>query len=85
MSCPTCATIQDVAEVPENVIGVYPNPASETITIEGVEVENIVVYNSLGQLVERLESTQYVDVRNYTSGIYTMVINGSENVRFMVR
>ncbi len=85
MSCPTCATIQDVAEVTENVIGVYPNPASETITIKGVEVENVMIYNSLGQIVDVLGATQNVDVRNYTSGIYMMVINGNERVRFVVR
>ncbi len=85
MSCPTCATIEDVVEVEANTVSVYPNPASETITIGGVEVDNVMVYNSLGQLVETLEATQTIDVRNYTSGIYMMLINGSENVRFVVR
>jgi len=85
MSCPTCATIEDVVEVTENGIGVYPNPASDVITIEGVEVNDVVIYNSLGQMVEVLDATQNVDVRNYTSGIYMMVINGNENVRFVVR
>lgn len=85
MSCPVCATVFDVAEATDNSIGVYPNPASESITIEGIEVENILVYNSVGQLVETLGAMQSVDVRNYTSGIYMMVINGSEKVRFVVR
>lgn len=85
MSCPVCATVFDVAEATDNSIGVYPNPASESITIEGIEVENILVYNSVGQLVETLDAMQSVDVRNYTSGIYMMVINGSEKVRFVVR
>ena len=85
MSCPVCATVFDVAEATDNSIGVYPNPASESITIEGIEVENILVYNSVGQLVETLGAMQSVDVRNYTSGIYMMVINGCEKVRFVVR
>ena len=85
MSCPVCATVFDVAEATDNSIGVYPNPASESITIEGIEVENILVYNSVGQLVETLGAMQSVVVRNYTSGIYMMVINGSEKVRFVVR
>lgn len=85
MSCPTCASIQNVAEHTENGIGIYPNPASDVITIEGVEVSEVVIYNAFGQLVEKLEATQNVDVSNYTSGIYMMVVNGSENVRFVVR
>lgn len=85
MSCPTCFTIQDVVEVSENTIDVYPNPATETLTIDGVEVENIVVYNLFGQIMERLESTQTVDVKNYTPGVYMMVINGNEKVKFVVK
>ena len=85
MSCPTCATIEDVVEVTNNTISVYPNPASEIITIEGVEAESIMVYNVFGQLVETLESTQFVDVKNYASGIYTMVVNGNEKIRFVVK
>ena len=85
MSCPTCTTITDVVEAEGNAISIYPNPASETITIEGIDVENVKVYNLLGQLVETMESTQRIDVSNYTSGIYTMVINGSETVRFTVK
>ena len=85
MSCPTCTTITDVVEAEGNAISIYPNPASETITIEGIDVENVKVYNLLGQLVETMESTQRIDVSNYTSGIYTMVINGTETLRFAVK
>ena len=85
MSCPTCATIEEVVEAEANAVSVYPNPASGTLTIEGIEAKSIVVYNSIGQYVETLESTQTIDVRNYTSGIYMMIINGNENVRFVVK
>lgn len=85
MSCPVCATITDVAETEDNLIGIYPNPASETVTIQGIEVENIKIYNLFGQLVETLESTQIVNVKDYTSGVYTMVINGNEKIRFVVK
>ncbi len=85
MSCPTCASIQDVVENATDGIKVYPNPVSDVITIEGVEVRDMVIYNIFGQLVEKLEATQNVDVSTYPSGIYMMVINGNENLRFVVR
>lgn len=85
MSCPTCASIQEVVENATDGIKVYPNPVSDVITIEGVEVRDMVIYNIFGQLVEKLEATQNVDVSTYPSGIYMMVINGNENLRFVVR
>jgi len=84
MSCPVYGT-QGVAEVETNAFGVYPNPATNMVTIEGINVENVMIYNSLGQLVESVGATQNINVTNYTSGIYMMMINGSEKVRFVVR
>lgn len=84
MSCPVYAQ-QGVAEVETNTIGVYPNPATNMITIEGIEVESVMIYNTLGQLVEVLGTTQNINVMNYASGIYTMVVNGKEKIRFAVK
>ncbi len=62
---------------------VYPNPATDLITIEGIDVETIEVYNSVGQLVEKAAMSQSVDVRSYQPGIYMLIINGSEKIRFV--
>lgn len=62
---------------------VYPNPATDFIKIEGIDVETIEVFNSLGQLVEKVVTSQSVDVRNYQPGIYTLIVNGNEKIRFV--
>lgn len=62
---------------------VYPNPATDFIKIEGIDVETIEVFNSLGQLVEKAVTSQSVDVRNYQPGIYTLIVNGNEKIRFV--
>lgn len=62
---------------------VYPNPSTDFIKIEGIDVETIEVFNSLGQLVEKAVTSQSVDVRNYQPGIYTLIVNGNEKIRFV--
>lgn len=62
---------------------VYPNPATDFIKIEGIDVETIEVFNSLGQLVEKAITSQSVDVRSYQPGIYTLIVNGNEKIRFV--
>lgn len=64
----------------DNLISVYPNPASEQITIvasdESLEISKIVIYNSLGQIVFESGNASFnsmtVDVSNFSLGIYTL-------------
>lgn len=54
----------------ENEINVYPNPASESITVEG---KNVSFYNQYGQLVltqELYDQTSTLDISNWQPGIY---------------
>lgn len=62
---------------------VYPNPATDLITIEGIDVETVEVYNSVGQLVGQTAMSQSVDVSSYRPGIYMLIINGNEKIRFV--
>lgn len=62
---------------------VYPNPATDLITIEGIDVETVEVYNSVGQLVGHAAMSQSVDVSSYQPGIYLLIINGNEKIRFV--
>jgi CubicO group peptidase (beta-lactamase class C family) len=67
----------------ENAIGIYPNPATESITIKGTSVSGyltVEVYNSLGQMELRttLPSLGTLNIESLAAGIYTLnVWNGA--------
>ena len=53
----------------------YPNPTSGTVTIQSdSEIENISVYNQVGQLLSNQKSAQ-IDFSNMACGIYIMHID----------
>lgn len=63
--------------------GLYPNPASDNITIATNEtIDRVELYNALGQLVltKERQSTK-IDVQEFTSGIYILrIYSGSQAV-----
>lgn len=66
-------------------VRIYPNPASRFLTVEaGVELETVVVYNALGQVVLSVNnlnttSTQ-INTDELANGIYTISIVSGERV-----
>ena len=65
-------TYTEVEENKDSEISVYPNPANETVTIGGLEVAEIQVYNSLGQLINSIKSTNVMSVSELPEGIYLL-------------
>ena len=59
-------------------INVYPNPASETVHIEGVEAAEVDVYNGLGQMVKTVRGTNEIDLSGLVGGIYLLRITDAE-------
>ena len=57
----------------EHVI-LYPNPANEKVTIEGVEAKEVQVYNALGQMVKRVRGTNEIDLSRLAEGVYLLRI-----------
>ena len=53
---------------------VYPNPASGVVRIEGVEADEVQVYNSLGQLVKTVLGANEIDLSGLVDGVYLMRI-----------
>ena len=73
--------ITDVEENIAETIAVYPNPTSSMVTIANAEGKDIVVVNSLGQVVASIENAaanQTIDVTNFANGTYFVKVN--ENV-----
>ncbi len=68
-----------VGEMSALAYKVYPNPAKDILTIKGENMNQIMIYNSLGQLVKSIECNDNaveVDVKNFKNGMYFInVIN----------
>lgn len=70
---------------------IYPNPATETITLKGELITSgttVEVLNGLGQIQKSVTiGTDYtIDINNLAAGIYTLRLNGGTNtVRFVKR
>ena len=66
--------ITSVEEIIDKVISVYPNPAMETVTIDGVEAAEVQVYNALGQLVKTVRDANEINVAGLAEGVYLLRI-----------
>jgi hypothetical protein len=78
-----CAYLQGPTDVSElgqkETMSVYPNPASESVTVQlnGVSAKAICkVYSATGELIlsERAQSNNVWSVSNWAAGIYTVVV-----------
>ena len=61
-------------ENPENQLQLWPNPASETIHIDGLDASEVQVYNALGQLMKRVQGSNEINVSSLAEGIYMLRI-----------
>lgn len=62
--------VEEYLQIP---ISVYPNPASETVSVYGTRpTDEIVIINSLGQTVKREQGTNSIDVADLPEGIYVL-------------
>ena len=59
-------------------VSIYPNPASQTVTIQVENFLKVEVYNIFGQLIES-KNNPVVDVSSYNSGIYFFKVIDQEN------
>lgn len=58
---------------PEMVI--YPNPADDVLTIRGIDVKSVKIYNMTGQRVSEISNKSMLDVSNIEPGIYVIDVN----------
>lgn len=67
----------DVAENNEAGFNLYPNPTESQVTIEGVEVEWLEVYNAIGQRVAA-SCQQTIDLSGMENGLYFFRVRTAE-------
>ena len=53
---------------------VFPNPAWQKVTIVGLEATEIQVFNTIGQLVKTVQSSNEIDVSDMVKGFYLLHI-----------
>ncbi len=74
-------TIDNISSVNTNVmskISVYPNPASDVVTVKNAENANIVIVNMVGSVVANVENAsanQTIDISNLANGTYFVRVN----------
>ena len=70
-------------EIIENMLDVYPNPASTHVTFEVEKPSIITVYSSDGKLVlEKTINRKYImDVQNLATGLYFYQISNKDEIK----
>lgn len=67
----------------DEAILVYPNPTNGTVTIGGLGVAEVKVYNVLGQLVKTVRGTNEINISNLKQGVYFVSIITENKERFI--
>ena len=76
-----------VKELPQESIKVlvYPNPAKEKVTINGIEAAEVQVYNAIGQLVKTVRNSNEINVAGLAEGVYLVRIMDAEGKNYVAR
>ena len=78
-------SVDGVNEMDMDEVEVYPNPASNTIRIEGIEPTVIQLYNTFGQLAKTIENAASISLDGLAEGVYMLRIEDSEGKTFMTK
>ena len=74
----------DVIDEHNDAVAIFPNPASDILYIKGNDIKRIIIYNSLGQLMEdrEVENQDMVmlNVSNYNTGTYVIRIESGQDI-----
>ena len=65
-------------ELPE--VQAYPNPATDFVHVQGIDADEIQVFNAMGQLVKTVRSTNQIDVSDLIDGTYILRVIGNIDI-----
>lgn len=76
--------ITDINENQESVFSIYPNPTNEYVTIQGVDIQNIKIFNAVGQMfysedVSARDNRMTLNISNLSKGVYFVSITDTYN------
>ncbi len=64
----------EVMNPTKQVIGIYPNPATDYVTIGGCEVAKVNICSLEGKIVKTISETNDIDVSDLTTGLYLISV-----------
>lgn len=70
-------------DIDDNSIKIYPNPVTDKITIEGY-VGDVIICNSIGNIVKQVNNINIIDVSDLQSGIYVVKF-GNINKKIVIK
>ena len=59
-------------------VSLYPNPAKETVLIEGAKASEVQLYNAFGQLVKTVKDSNEINMSGLPQGVYLLRITDAE-------
>jgi hypothetical protein len=71
-----CPTGMGIEETETQAFSITPNPATNVVTVQGSQVENIVVIDLNGKRVLQNTNSRSIDVSGLPAGIYQVQVNG---------
>ena len=76
----------DVEENPNHSINIYPNPTDGMLNIVSESEQDVVVYNTIGQIVFEsvCDGVLQIDMKHFGAGIYAIKV-GNETQRIVVK
>ena len=83
----TFASILSISEEELMSFSIYPNPATDLISIIGVEnIKSIKVYSILGSLEKEVFNTNQIDISELSSGIHLIKVdNGTVSIKKIIK
>jgi hypothetical protein len=74
---PDTCILSDINEIPELEIGIFPNPTSDYITIQGIPKSanfRVIVTDLSGRIIKSESNKSKIDIRELSSGIYLVAL-----------
>jgi len=78
-------SIEAVEETEGNGFTLWPNPTSGAVQIEGVEAEEVWVYNAWGQVVKKVQNSNDVSLEGLPQGVYLLRITDADGENHVAR
>jgi hypothetical protein len=64
-----------------NLIQIYPNPSQGIFTIDGLDIESVIIFDILGKTIQFTQRDNVVEINNPVPGIYFIVGSwGTKNI-----